>query len=489
MTRTPLSERRLTCPNISHPASSSRKSSAARGRSRACRPAPPPSSARPNAADAAAAGHQLQRIPALFRRRVRRPASSCPMRVSGFFENGGRRAYVCRIVGAGATPRRATVGGLRSRRSGPGAWGNRVFVKIRQHDTTGRAVRRLPAAGRLLETPLRRSYPRSLRPTQPRHCRADADRGFRRSRLGRSEFARLLRQAAADGNSALVRRSSRSATALGRARRPPIRGRSPAAPTAPALAGSTTSRATTTDSNERTGLVGARARRLSRRRAGRRARGRRRHVAQGGLEPLRAQPVPLRRHRSRPRARRRRHGSIRATDLRTPTTRAFYYPWICVADPQTGAEQARAAGRPRARRLRPHRHRARRLQGAGQRDRCAASLDLEFDINDGTQDVLNPRASTPSARFPGRGIRVWGARTLSSNALWKYVSVRRLFIFLERSIYEGTQWVVFEPNDDRLWARVKRHDPPVPAHAVALRRAVRARPRRRRSSSPATARR
>jgi phage tail sheath protein FI len=44
---------------------------------------------------------------------------------------------------------------------------------------------------------------------------------------------------------------------------------------------------------------------------------------------------------------------------------------------------------------------------------------------------------------------------LSANALWKYVSVRRLFIFLERSIYEGTQWVVFEPNDDRLWARVK----------------------------------
>jgi phage tail sheath protein FI len=56
--------------------------------------------------------------------------------------------------------------------------------------------------------------------------------------------------------------------------------------------------------------------------------------------------------------------------------------------------------------------------------------------------------------FPGRGIRVWGARTITSNALWKYVSVRRLFIFLERSIYEGTQWVVFEPNDDRLWARV-----------------------------------
>ena len=71
------------------------------------------------------------------------------------------------------------------------------------------------------------------------------------------------------------------------------------------------------------------------------------------------------------------------------------------------------------------------------------------------QEVLNPRGVNAIRRFPGRGIRVWGARTLSSNSLWKYVSVRRLFIFLERSIYEGTQWVVFEPNDERLWERVK----------------------------------
>jgi len=56
--------------------------------------------------------------------------------------------------------------------------------------------------------------------------------------------------------------------------------------------------------------------------------------------------------------------------------------------------------------------------------------------------------------FTGRGIRVWGARTISSDALWKYVSVRRFLIFLERSIYEGTKWVIFEPNDGGLWTRV-----------------------------------
>jgi uncharacterized protein len=81
-------------------------------------------------------------------------------------------------------------------------------------------------------------------------------------------------------------------------------------------------------------------------------------------------------------------------------------------------------------------------------------LDLEFAIDDNTQDVLTPGGVNVTRNFPGRGIRVWGACTISSNSLWKYVSVRRLFIFLERSIYEGTQWVVFEPNDDRLWARV-----------------------------------
>ena len=78
-----------------------------------------------------------------------------------------------------------------------------------------------------------------------------------------------------------------------------------------------------------------------------------------------------------------------------------------------------------------------------------------LEIDEGTQGVMNPRGVNAIRKFPGRGIRVWGARTLSSNGLWKYVSVRRLFIFLERSIYEGTQWVVFEPNDERLWARVK----------------------------------
>jgi phage tail sheath protein FI len=82
-------------------------------------------------------------------------------------------------------------------------------------------------------------------------------------------------------------------------------------------------------------------------------------------------------------------------------------------------------------------------------------VDLEFQITKGEHDILNPRGVNVIRAFPGRGIRVWGARTLSSNTLWKYINVRRLFIFLEGSIEEGTQWVVFEPNDPKLWARVR----------------------------------
>lgn len=57
--------------------------------------------------------------------------------------------------------------------------------------------------------------------------------------------------------------------------------------------------------------------------------------------------------------------------------------------------------------------------------------------------------------IPGQGIRVWGARTCSSDGNWKYVNVRRLFIFLEESIRANTVWVVYEPNDESLWSRVK----------------------------------
>ncbi len=84
----------------------------------------------------------------------------------------------------------------------------------------------------------------------------------------------------------------------------------------------------------------------------------------------------------------------------------------------------------------------------------ATALDCVY--NKGEQDILNPKGVNLIRPFPGQGIRVWGARTCSSNTLWRYVNVRRLFIFLEESIKANTNWVVFEPNDEMLWIRVKR---------------------------------
>ena len=81
---------------------------------------------------------------------------------------------------------------------------------------------------------------------------------------------------------------------------------------------------------------------------------------------------------------------------------------------------------------------------------------LSCNYNTGEQDILNPIGVNLIRAFPGRGIRVWGARTISSNGLWKYLNVRRLFIYVEESIKANTNWVVFEPNSEVLWGRVKR---------------------------------
>jgi len=81
---------------------------------------------------------------------------------------------------------------------------------------------------------------------------------------------------------------------------------------------------------------------------------------------------------------------------------------------------------------------------------------FEANINKARQDVLNPEGINALRFFEGRGNRVWGARTMSSDPEWKYVNVRRLFIYIEHSIDKGTQWAVFEPNNQRLWANIRQ---------------------------------
>jgi hypothetical protein len=85
-------------------------------------------------------------------------------------------------------------------------------------------------------------------------------------------------------------------------------------------------------------------------------------------------------------------------------------------------------------------------------------LSLETKLSKGDQDILNPEPVNINAlrdfTAQGRGLRVYGARCITSDSEWKYINVRRLFIFLEASLDQGTQWAVFEPNDQRLWNRL-----------------------------------
>lgn len=135
---------------------------------------------------------------------------------------------------------------------------------------------------------------------------------------------------------------------------------------------------------------------------------------------------------------------------------ALYYPWIKSFD--QGAGQTRL--------IPPSGHIAgiwarndaeRGVHKAPANEVVRGAVDLELQITRGEQDLLNPVGVNCIRAFPGRGIRVWGARTLTSDPAWRYLNIRRYFNYLEESILIGTQWVVFEPNDYNLWARIRRN--------------------------------
>src|SRR5256886_16083511 len=83
-------------------------------------------------------------------------------------------------------------------------------------------------------------------------------------------------------------------------------------------------------------------------------------------------------------------------------------------------------------------------------------VSLQNVITRSEQELLNPLGINCLRAFPGQGIRIWGARTLSNDPEWRYINVRRLFNYIEGSILNGTNWVVFEANDEDLWECVQR---------------------------------
>jgi phage tail sheath protein FI len=136
---------------------------------------------------------------------------------------------------------------------------------------------------------------------------------------------------------------------------------------------------------------------------------------------------------------------------------ALYYPWIKVAD-LSGAGSTTKMVPPSGYMAGIYNRTDadRGVHKAPANEVILGAIDLELKLSKAEQDVLNPMGVNCIRTFPARGIRVWGGRTLSSNGAWRYINVRRLFIMVEASLEAGLSWVVFEPNDSSLWAKVVR---------------------------------
>ena len=383
-------------------------------------------------------------------------AKFMPHCVRGFFDNGGTRMYVCRIAHHAATCAEAVVGNFTVRAVGPGSWGTRVYFRIAAASAT-----RPPADGMPVAAGFRLMV--AYFPAQP--TPADLEWFDSPDTSPPPAYFEVFDNLEADpqspdhwrkrlaGASALAELSSRVDT--------PATERPPNGPATPLGAnGSDGDGAGDVADFEGAGIApGDPPRGLAAL-----ERDAYREVA---LVYAPGAPVAVNRSVIRHCERKRFRFAVVDADPGTDVMQfeprsvigdtafaALYVPWITVLDPQDGARKV----------VPPGGHvlgvYARTDVNAGvfkapANEILEGVVELAENIDGVQQATLAARGINAIRRFPDRGIRVWGARTVSSDAMWKYVSVRRLFIFLEHSIDEGTRWVVFEPNDDRLWTRVR----------------------------------
>ncbi|GAA1996240.1 phage tail sheath family protein [Microbacterium pumilum] len=141
---------------------------------------------------------------------------------------------------------------------------------------------------------------------------------------------------------------------------------------------------------------------------------------------------------------------------------ALYYPWMDIVDPTARPDPGAP---PPLIQLPPSGFTAgiyarsdieRGVHKAPANEVVRGIVGFKQNVTFDRQSVLNPEGINALRFFEGRANRVWGARTMSSDPEWKYVNVRRLFLFLEHSIERSTQWAVFEPNNHRLWASIRQ---------------------------------
>jgi uncharacterized protein len=382
------------------------------------------------------------------------PNKFMPYAASGFFSNGGAEVYICRLVPADAKAAQIAAGNFLLEAVGGGLWGNRVYSSI---DPSTTQVPDGAGGKKPVGFKLRLAYYASAPAGNPNDWFADPTKGPKPTYFEVFDDL-VINQSSPDYYDKRLRDNSALATLLPTAAAGPTDSPTPGQYQ---LAGGTDGTLPLT-SADYVGAVDANRANIQ-------------GLSALLLDPYRdvalvygpnvvdvptAQAIITHCELSRYRFAVidcDKSANVSTLDPRTNITdteyAAFYYPWIWIADPETGARKAVPPGG-HVLGIYARSDAQRGVFKAPANEIVNGALDLFYDTDDATQDVLNPKGINAIRRFPGRGIRLWGARTLSSDALWKYVSVRRLFIFLEHSIFNGTQWVVFEPNDQRLWARV-----------------------------------
>jgi Bacteriophage tail sheath protein len=404
--------------------------------------------------------------------------SFLPYAIQGFFDNGGQRAYIARVTRAGAQG--ASFGfpapnqNLTVRASGPGVWGNRVFVRIQNGTQPGTfrltalyyrtdllpaQLGPAPAAGvppRLLVDPFDLNTI-----ADPNRREPDVVEDYDNLRAGPLEANYFL--TTINGGSQLL--DLPAGQAPGRPNNNGgfdglLNGNDGAAP--PAVVGDYTGNAAAA-ADQRTGLAALELideiALLT--------------VPDEVLIAAITEQVLLQCERLRERfavlntaSGLGTTGAVVGGAPRNTNYAAVYWPWVRIFDPVTNdtvlvPPSGHVAGVYARTDIERGVHKApanEDVRGIITRDLSGNRRPLEFTIGKREHDILNPQGINVIRDFRAdrRGIRVWGARTRSVDPNWKYVNVRRLFIFLEESIDEGTQWVVFEPNDEPTWARVRR---------------------------------
>jgi phage tail sheath protein FI len=379
-----------------------------------------------------------------------------PYAVRGFFENGGMRLYAARIVGAGARTASRAIGGLTVHASGPGAWGNHVWVRVLP-DSTSRD-------GNATSFTLRLAYwrdpdPPTFDPFEP------ANDGLTPRPQLQEEFDNLSADPLSPNHFAKRVVSPLAVLSAIEGGVLPLLSSTPGhflrngsdgsgSPTTADYAGDIDPSSGRLAPQGLAALADDVFRDVALVYAPFPSNDASTSIAKlivqhcevhkfrlAVIDSANVDPTTL-------------HPRDAPTGIADTAYAAFYAPWLVVVDPATGARLTVPPGG-HVLGIYARVDTERGVHRAPANEVVRGVVDLAFAVTDDMQAALNPRGVNAIRSFPSRGIRVWGARTLSTNALWKYVSVRRYFIFLERSIYEGTQWVVFESNDERLWARVR----------------------------------